>query len=67
LQKLVTIYLDSVDQKGQKSPLAAEPGCVAEHLKDHLSQGWSVVSMFGLGGTTDARTRGWLAVVLEKD
>ncbi len=67
VQKLLTIYLENFDGKGNKSPHAVEPGCVEEHLRDYLSQGWSVVSLFGLGGTTGAWARGWLAVVLEKE
>jgi len=69
VQKLVTIYLDShayMDGKWIKGSHADKHGFVEEHLRDELAEGWKVVSLFGLGGVEGMHSRGWLAVVLEK-
>lgn len=61
MQKLVTIYLDTMDADFKH-------GFVHEHLKDDLSDGWKIISMtpVGGGGGKTADVAGWLAVVLEK-
>ena len=69
MQKLVTIYLDSqvyAEGKWLKWSFPERHGSVEEHLRAELDDGWRIVSVSGFGGTTDSKTRGWLAVVLEK-
>jgi len=70
MQKLVTIYLDSsayMEGKWIKGTHGDKHGFVEEHLQDDLSQGWRVVSLFGMGGAADGvNARGWVAAVLEQ-
>ncbi len=69
MQKLVTIYLDAhayMDGKWVKGTHADKHGFVEEHLRNELAVGWKVVSLFGFGGADGLNSRGWLAVVLEK-
>lgn len=70
MQKLLTIYLDNGAYKQDHmivTHYADVHGLVQEHLADHLSAGWRVVSIAGFGGNSESlAVRGWLAVVLEK-
>lgn len=70
MQKLLTIYLDSMAYMGDKwiaASHADKHGLVQEYLQEYLQDGWRVVSTTSLGGANDSmNVRGWLAVVLEK-
>lgn len=70
MQKLLTIYLDTMVYLGDKwiaGSHADKHGSVQEHLQEYLQDGWRVVSMTALGGANDnLNARGWIAVVLEK-
>jgi hypothetical protein len=69
VQKLVTVYLDAhayMDGKWLKGTHANKHGLVEEYLKADLADGWKVVSLVGFGGADGIHSRGWLAVVLEK-
>ena len=70
MQKLLTIYLDSMIYMGDKwiaGSHADKHGLVEEHLREYLEDGWRVVTVSGVGGAADnLNARGWVAVVLEK-
>ncbi len=64
MQKLVTIYLDDSAYSGWSSK---PHGKIERHLEDDLINGWSIVSVCGMGGkTSPGGAAGWFAVVLEK-
>lgn len=70
MQKLVTIYLDN-SAYGQGRMLVGsysdKHGLVEEHLKDFLSEGWTITNLHTFGGNSDGLSvRGWITVVLEK-
>jgi hypothetical protein len=69
-QKLVTIYLENMAYKKDKSLVASfadKHGLVEEHLKSYLDDGWRIGSISSFGGTTEGiAARGWVVVVLEK-
>lgn len=70
MQKLVTVYLDTMAYMGEKwlaASHADKHGSVQEHLQPYLQDGWRIVSLTALGGANDSmNARGWIAVVLEK-
>lgn len=72
MQKVVSIYFDSHTQKGEADekrkwyqPETTRHGTVEEHLEEYLREGWSVVSVTGLGGARPHSVGGWAVVVLE--
>jgi hypothetical protein len=70
MQKLVTIYLDNMayEDSTMFKGHANKHGVAEEHLVTELSDGWWIVSLHGFGGAAEGySTRGWLAVVLEKN
>jgi hypothetical protein len=70
MQKLITIYLDGaayMEGKWLKGTHADKHGLVEEYLPEELAVGWRVVSLCGFGGADGMHTRGWLAVVLERE
>ena len=70
MQKLVTIYLDNgayAEGRMLVGSFADKHGLIEEHLQSHLSDGWRIVSVSGVGGHGELLVAsGWLAVVLEK-
>jgi len=70
MQKLVTIYLDNGAYKRDHMIVTSYSdlhGQVEEHLGEYLKDGWTIQSVTGFGGNSEALTvRGWLAVVLQK-
>ncbi len=70
MQRLVTFHLDShayMEGKWVKGTHADKHGQVEEHLREELSDGWKVKSLFGFGGAADLNARGWITALLEKE
>ena len=68
MQKLVTIYLDSlIYAKGFTGTTTNKHGGVEEHLSNYLAEGWRIVTISAMGGGGEAYSRGWVAVLLEKE
>ncbi len=71
MQKLVTIYLDnSAYAKGKVlvGNFGDKHGLVEEHLQQYLADGWTIVSVSGIGGGSESlAVRGWVIVTLKKD
>lgn len=77
MQKVVSIYFDSYTRAGEPSETdekrkwyqprgdTVRHGAVQEHLEEYLREGWSVVSVTGLGGARPHSVGGWAVVVLE--
>jgi len=70
MQKLVTVYLDSIaysQGKWLQTDHAKRHGCIEEHLEDYLTDGWRIINIHGVGGADQGpQARGWMVVVLEK-
>ena len=57
MQKLVTIYLDNSAYAADKflvGSYADKHGVVEEHLQNFLVEGWSIKSVSGFGGNSEA-------------
>ncbi|MFT5126565.1 MAG: hypothetical protein ACI8W8_000159 [Rhodothermales bacterium] len=69
MQKLVTIYLDNSAYLGGATVgnFADKHALVEEHLQQYLSEGWTIGSVSGLGGSHGLNARGWIIVLLEKN
>ena len=69
MQKFVTIYLDNATYGAPKAPgcYSDNHGLVEEHLAEYLSDGWRVVTFFGVGGAASPACQGWFGVLLERD
>lgn len=69
MHRLITIYLDShayMEGKWMKGSHGDKHGCVEEHLREELAEGWRIKQVFGFGGAGDVNARGWITVVLER-
>ncbi|MBN1126182.1 MAG: hypothetical protein JXA82_14330 [Sedimentisphaerales bacterium] len=70
MQKLVTIYIDSMaymSGKWIRGSYADKHGFIEEHLGEYLSAGWTIRDIHSFGGAAESlNVRGWIIVLLER-
>ena len=70
MQKLVTIYLDNsayLEGNAIVGSFKDKHALVEEHLQLYISEGWTIGSLSGFGGSEGLNAKGWIVVLLEKN